>query len=336
MVAACVLLMACGGSDAGTGAVAAPPAIAPVPAELSTTPIPFRDLYDSRNNEQLARTETIQLDTCPLLSLETLTAWSGFNEPPTLGLATTQRCNFSNGPAFGFSVEVKLAAEVDVNNHSGRAYNIDVEPVVETRSGPGEKAVMLIDTAFVKTGNDPFPYAYFFVLGDKAVTLQSRAFKIKEAGWRPMADEVATNIKSGRAGDRAQTVEVIDSIEAYTIEPCGFITIDQLATLSGRPASNITPNHKPTKATCGWKFADGSVLNFRFRAAEARYPESGQESRTDAVGVPARGSAAFYEVWLNETDRWGFQVDLNGSHSAVADLISANLVQRIQPGPSLR
>jgi len=287
-------LVACGYSDDGN-AIAGSSSTADKSAvvALSTQPIPFRDLYDSRDGKPLIQTETVQLEVCPLLSLKTLADWSGFSERPKLELATTDRCEFSKGAAFGFSIRVESAANVDVNNHSGRAYNMDIEPVVEAQAGPGEKAVMLIDTAFVDNGLEPFRYAYFFVLGDKAITLWSRAFKIKEGGWRSMAEEVAANIQSGLAGEKAQTIEVVEN-DAYTIEPCGFITHDQLAMLTEWSSADISSNHKPVRSTCGWKFPDGSVLNFRFRAARATYPDSNQEDRADSLGMFARGSTFVY------------------------------------------
>ncbi len=311
-------------------------------ASLATTAIPFRDLYDFRSGEDpVAQTEAVQLDACPLLSLDTLVANSrAYTDPTLLKTATSRRCTFASGAAFTFLVEVELAADVDVDNHSGRAYNMDVEPVVEPRDGPGTKAVTLVDTAFVDlTESDGFRYLYFFVLDDLAVTLRSSALEVNDDGWRVLADEVAANIASGAAGGEVETVEVVDDVEAYTIEQCGFVTIDQLAALTGLDAASITTNHDPKKFKCRWEHPEQLGMSIRFGAAERNYADAvaiaPDDDRQGELGILAVGPAVLYEVWLLEGDPRGFSVNADSEvWFGAADAVAVNLVQRIEkPAP---
>jgi hypothetical protein len=354
-VVATLLVAACGGSgtdsgDAAPGAASAPAGEAPAgeapageapaagSADLSTAPIPFRDLYDFRSaGAPVAQTEAVQLDACPLLSLDTLVASSrAYPNPTVLTQATTQGCTFAGGPGFTLSVEVEAAADVDVDNHSGRAYNFDVEPIVEPQSGPGEKAVTLVDTAFADLSDeDGFRYLSFFVLGDQAVTLRANAFEVNDDGWRVLADEVAANLESGAAGGPVETVEVVDSVEAYTMEQCGFVTIDQLAALTGFDAASITTNHNPDRFQCRWEHPEQLGLSFRFGAAERNYADAvgiaPDADRQGELGILAVGPAVLYDVWLQAGDVRGFtaNADSEGWFGA-ADAIAVNLVQRIE------
>jgi hypothetical protein len=354
-VAATLLVAACSGSgtdsgDAAPGATSAPAEESPAgeapsgeapaagSADLSTAPIRFRDLYDFRSaGAPAAQTEAVQLDACPLLSLDMLVASSrAYSNPTVLTQATAQRCTFASGPAFTFSVEVEPAADVDVDNHRGRAYNFDVEPIVEPQSGPGEKAVTLVDTAFADLSDeDGFRYLSFFVLGDQAVTLRATAFEVNDDGWRVLADEVAANLESDAADGPAETVEVVDSVEPYTMEQCGFVTIDQLAELTGFDAANITTNHTPDQFECRWDHPEQFGLSFRFGAVGFNYADAvghaPDDDRQGELGVLAVGSGVFYDVWLQAGDERGFTVnaDTEGWFRA-ADAIAVNLVQRIE------
>jgi hypothetical protein len=311
-------------------------------ADLATSPIPFRDLYDFRTGEEpVARSENVNLDACPLLCLATLEASSGtYSEPTTLSSATAQSCSFNNGAAFNFTVLVENAADVDVDDHSGRAYNIDVEPIVEPHTGPGEKAVILIDTAFVDlTENEGTRYLYFFVLGDQAVTLRSTAFKVRDDGWRALADEVAANLESGAAGGEVETVDVVDEVEPYTIEICGFVTAAQLEELAGLDAGTVVRN-PDARFACGWTHPDIGGIAFDFRALQGTYSEyvSGfpDGDRRGELGIMAVGPQVLYDVWLQEGVVWGFSVnaDSEGWYGA-ADAVAMNLASRIVDIPEI-
>lgn len=308
---------------------------------LDTSPIPFRDLYDYRDgSEPVVRTEAVQLEDCPLLSLETLNASTGtYTNPTSLGEANAQRCTFNNGPAFSFSVSVEPAAGVDVDNHSGRAYNIDVEPVVEPQSGPGEKAVILIDTAFAETsGDEGTRYLYFFVLDDQAVTLRSSAFKIKDDGWRALADEVAANLASGAAGGEVETTEVADEVAPYTIEPCGFVTTEQIAALAGFDPADITAEFNPDRYQCRWSHPEALSLSVSFSANSSLYSESvggaNGEDRRDELGILAVGPPVLFNVWLTPDSVAGFRVNADSElWYGAADALAINLAQRIGEPP---
>jgi hypothetical protein len=349
VLASTLLLTACaeatpepGASDADAGTPGSGEAVVAGSAELSTEAIPFRDLYDFRSGDDpVVRTEAVQLDACPLLSLDTLVASTrSYSEPTVLTSATSQRCTFASGAAFTFLVEVEAAADVDVDNHDGRAYNMDVEPIVEPQSGPGTNAVTLVDTAFADlSDSEGFRYLYFFVLGEQALTLRSTALEVNDDGWRVLADEVAENIRRGAAGGEVETTEVVDDTEAYTIEQCGFVTTDQLAALTGLDPADITTNHDPNNFRCRWEHPDQLGMSIRFGAAERTYADevsnaSGEDRQGD-LGILAVGTPVTFSVWLLEDDPRGFSVNADSeAWFAAADAVAVNLVQRIEkPAP---
>lgn len=106
------------------------------------------------------------------------------------GSADGLTCSWQDA-ATGLTLRITLedAASAQTADHTGRAYNIDVDPVVEPQDGPGEQAVLLIDPAFGDLGGDGFPYGYFFVAGAMTVFVESvgldvGADALEEAGRR--------------------------------------------------------------------------------------------------------------------------------------------------------
>ena len=107
-------------------------------------------------------------------------------------------CTWDDGST-GLSLRLTLedAASAETDDHSGRAYNIDVEPVVEPQDGPGEKAVLLVDQATSDLGGEGFPYGYFFVEGDDAVFIETVGLDVGADKLRTLADEAAAHIAEG-------------------------------------------------------------------------------------------------------------------------------------------
>ena len=100
-----------------------------------------------------------------------------------------------NDPAVPAEIKIYLedAATSELDDHSERAFNIDVEPVIEAQDGPGEKAVILVDTAF---GSDAeaLPYGYFFVQDGLAVYVKVTFIDIGRDLLRDIAEEVSARI----------------------------------------------------------------------------------------------------------------------------------------------
>lgn len=92
--------------------------------------------------------------------------------------------------AFAVRVTIEDSSTAETDDHSERAYNIDVDPTVAPQDGPGDKAVVLIDTAFASSGSDPLAYGYFFVAGEAAVFIETVGLDIGEPALRLLADEV--------------------------------------------------------------------------------------------------------------------------------------------------
>lgn len=101
-------------------------------------------------------------------------------------------CTWDEGST-GLSLQLTLedAATAETDDHSDRAYNIDVEPVVEPQDGPGEKAVLLVDQATGDLGGAPFPYGYFFVSGDVTVFIETVGLDVGADNLRTLADEAS-------------------------------------------------------------------------------------------------------------------------------------------------
>lgn len=93
------------------------------------------------------------------------------------------------------SIQLKLedAATAAIDDHSGRAYNMDVEPLVEPQDGPGEYAVILVDTAFADV-REGFAYGYFFVQDGVAVFITTVGLEIGRDMLRVVADEASARL----------------------------------------------------------------------------------------------------------------------------------------------
>lgn len=193
--AALVLLAACGGSDDDPSS--APPTD-PQPADTSTSAAPT----------EAEPTEAAPVaDACSLLDEEFLTtelsgvrgSFDGtpldFQQP--LQASPTDYCEWKDATgAFSVRLSVEDAASAETDDHSERAYNIDVEPTVEPQDGPGEKSVILLDTAFEGLGSGPLAYGFFFVEGDAAVFIFGSGLDMGSDVLRTLADEADSRLTS--------------------------------------------------------------------------------------------------------------------------------------------
>lgn len=111
------------------------------------------------------------------------------------GSADGLTCSWQDA-ATGLTLRITLedAASAQTADHTGRAYNIDVDPVVEPQDGPGEQAVLLIDPAFGDLGGDGFPYGYFFVAGAMTVFVESVGLDVGADALRKLADEASSRL----------------------------------------------------------------------------------------------------------------------------------------------
>jgi hypothetical protein len=64
--------------------------------------------------------------------------------------------------------------------------------LVVPQDGPGESAVILVDTAFADLREDEgYAYAYFFVQGGAAILVRTTGLEIGRDNLRVLADEVS-------------------------------------------------------------------------------------------------------------------------------------------------
>lgn len=118
-----------------------------------------------------------------------------FQEPLTQ--SPSAFCAWKEGTT-GLALQVTLepAATSEIDDHGGRAYNIDVEPVPVPQDGPGTSAVLLTDPAFEDSADENFAYGYFFVADDVTVFVESVGLDLGEEKLRAMADEAADRLGS--------------------------------------------------------------------------------------------------------------------------------------------
>ena len=193
-----LLLAACGGGSDGDGTAA--------PAEVGSEATP-----DTRDPEPTSGTSPADAEpagrACELLDAaflaETFAGQTGtFGDPYDFRTGSSSpdglTCTWSDGSTgLSLKLTVEDAASAETDDHSGRAYNIDVEPVVEPQDGPGEKAVLLVDEAFDDLGGDGLAYGYFFVDGDVAVFIETVGLDVGAEGLRTLADEAAARNAAG-------------------------------------------------------------------------------------------------------------------------------------------
>ncbi len=187
---------ACGGSD---GEV----------ASTDTVPSPTTEFSETDDQDSAEPTAEAPIaDACALLDEAFLdqalagveSTFGGpldFQEP--LQESPSAFCSWkdaSNGLSIQLTIEPTATAETD--DHSGRSYNIDVEPVVEPQDGPGTKAVLLIDTAFSDLlDDDGLAYGYFFVEGEVTAFVETVGLDMGAENLRVLAEEVDARLLAG-------------------------------------------------------------------------------------------------------------------------------------------
>ena len=119
-----------------------------------------------------------------------------FQEPLTQ--SPSAFCVWKEGTT-GLALQVTLepAATSKIDDHRGRAYNIDVEPVPVPQNGPGTSAVLLTDPAFEDSTDENLAYGYFFVADDVTVFVESVGLDLGEEKLRAMAEETADRLATG-------------------------------------------------------------------------------------------------------------------------------------------
>lgn len=199
------LLAACGDSSDEDDATDAVPADTTAEDDGGSAPTDDSSDGDATDDEAAGDVEVVA-DACALLDADFLDdAFEGveatfggaldFNEPFESG--PSEYCLWPAGGGLSLGVLVEDASTAETDDHSGRAYNIDEEPVVEPQDGPGTKAVLLKDDAFADVGGSGITYGYFFVQGDVAVFIESTGFDAEPEPLRVLAEEANARLLAG-------------------------------------------------------------------------------------------------------------------------------------------
>ncbi len=190
------LLTACGGEDESTSPASPAPSSAKA-TTATTTPTTQDEASDEAGADPAG-------DACALLDpafldsvMEGSTTMLGgpfeFGEP--LQQSPTDFCSWrETNSQLSMQLTLEPAAASEIEDHSGRAYNIDVPPVPIPRDGPGTDAVLLTDTAFADVGGEGIAYGYFFVADDVTVFIESVGLEVTADQLRAMADEAANRL----------------------------------------------------------------------------------------------------------------------------------------------
>lgn len=199
-IATLLFVAACGGDDAGDSA-APDETSADVRDSAPGTIEPESSSVPSSSGTPESAGEACRLLDDAFLA-ETFAGQTGtFGDPyqfsTGVGSPDGLMCTWNDGST-GLSLRLTLedAASAETEDHTDRAYNIDVEPIVEPQDGPGEKAVLLVDQAVEDLGGGSFPYGYFFVDGDVAVFIETVGLDIGADGLRKLADEASARLAS--------------------------------------------------------------------------------------------------------------------------------------------
>ena len=102
---------------------------------------------------------------------------------------------------------------------------MDVEPILEPQSSPGQNAVLLFDTAW----DEPRPYAFGFDLGDKRVYLHITGMRTSLAQLQPAAEEIAAKLPT------APQIEPQYREEVGAYDLCSTWTAEGLLSVFGLP-----------------------------------------------------------------------------------------------------
>ena len=191
------LLVGCGGADPGPAAETSSAAPAPEPtSEAPATTEPSEDAPAPAAGDACALLDPAFLN--DLFEDETTLLGTPYEFQEPVTASPSEFCVWKEAStSLSLQVTLESAATSQIEDHSERAYNLDVEPVPVPQDGPGTSAALLTDPAFEGSGNGTFAYGYFFVADDVTVYVESVGLDLGAPSLRALADEAAARLATG-------------------------------------------------------------------------------------------------------------------------------------------
>ena len=196
-MALALLLVGCGGEKGGGTDASTPDGVPPEQtSETAATDQPGAaddDVTPSTAGDACALLDVDYLNS--LMEGETTMLGTPYDFQEPLNSSPSDYCAWKEGSS---GLELRLTLEPTatsaIDDHTGRGYNLDVDPVPVPQDGPGTSAVLLTDPAFAESGEENFAYGYFYVADEVTVFVKSVGLDLGAERLREMADETARRL----------------------------------------------------------------------------------------------------------------------------------------------
>ncbi len=235
----------------------------------------------------------------------------------------------------GFVIDVTIEDLATARPVSTRRYNMDIDPVLSPKDGPGTNAAVLNDTAWDR----PVPYAYSFEKDGKLVFIRYTGFKTDAEIMRPAADEIAR-----RMGD-AHAIEPQRRQLAVSFEACEVWSKQDLATVFGTSENALIEPGRRSLSTCAWDIFEDGVNRRRTAAFHIYEPEPGKKQEYEYSSYTAYTENDETHYLRKSDSHFGLYVhivtprpqgivhvtvsDTSGDPTSVAKRLQSNLLNRL-------
>jgi len=228
--------------------------------------------------------EMIEIDPCPFLSDETAIAGVTTKFDFIRRSVANDECVWNYN--IGFEINVRVSPLGDALPRADRTYNLEIPPVLQAQSGPGEDAVVFMDPTW--DANAPRPYAFGFTLGDQDVMISTVGVQTSPSQLRSVANEIAARLPT------APVIEpqILQAKETY--DPCQLWSASEVGAVFN--IAPDAPNHQrafgQTACIYGFNPVEGPGIDVQagiFACEEDHIRvRTGQGFEThDGFGVPA-------------------------------------------------
>ena len=171
------------------------------------------------------------------------------SEPLVRRAVTPDECKWNVNA--GFALSIRSVPLAEAASPASVTYNMDVPPVLEPQSGPGNDAVVILDPTW--DASKPRPFAFVFNADDRQFKITTTGVRTSVERLRAIADEIVHALTTTAPLAEAKDAEP-------TLDPCVYEDATVAALFSGKPAETFTQKpHLPT-SSCSYS---GSVGNTR-------------------------------------------------------------------------
>jgi len=155
------------------------------------------------------------------------------SEPMVRRKVTASECTWNLNA--GFSLRIQAVPLAEAVSPDSIMYNMDIPPVVESQTGPGNNASVLLDPTW--DADNPRPFAFVFNIDNRQFTIRTTGVKTSAGRLRAVAEEIVAALPNAPVIAEAHN-------EAASLNPCVYdgATIAALFGGAAGDSFNQTPS----------------------------------------------------------------------------------------------